>query len=159
MNKRISELREQSVNTAPYVSHERAVLMTEFYKSSAAKSVSPPVERALAFKYLMENRTICINKGELIVGERGPAPKATYTYPELTTHSMTDLNILDSRDRIPFKVSEETREVYRTKIIPYWKGRTVREKIFSEMSAEWKNAYNAGIYTEFMEQRATGQTL
>jgi len=47
----------------------------------------------------MENKFICFNDGELIVGERGPSPKATPTYPEITVHSLKDLNILDSRDK------------------------------------------------------------
>ena len=87
MSERVQRLREQSVNTRPYISTERAELLTGFYRSGAANAVSTPVARALAFKYLLENKTICINKGELIVGERGPAPKATPTYPELCCHT------------------------------------------------------------------------
>jgi len=35
----------------------------------------------------------------------------------------------------------------------------MRDIIFAEMSDEWKDAYEAGIYTEFMEQRAPGHTV
>ncbi len=35
----------------------------------------------------------------------------------------------------------------------------MRELIFQEMTAEWKAAYEAGIFTEFMEQRAPGHTV
>jgi formate C-acetyltransferase len=118
-----------------------------------------PVKRALAFKYLLENKELCINDGELIVGEKGREPKATPTYPELCTHSLKDLETLNSRKRIPFKVSEDTREVYRDVIIPFWKGRSIREKIFESVSEEWKTAYEAGIFTEFQEQRAPGHTV
>ncbi len=31
-------------------------------------------------------------RDELIVGERGPTPKAVPTYPEITLHSLTDLD-------------------------------------------------------------------
>lgn len=159
MNDRIRKLREQSVNAVPYISPERASLITEFYKSDSANNVSPPVCRALAFKYVMENKAICINEGELIVGERGPAPKAVPTYPELTAHSLKDLEILDSRKKISFKVSSETKKLYKDVIIPFWKGRTIREKVFREMSKEWKAAFDAGVFTEFMEQRAPGHTV
>ena len=159
MNDRIRKLREQSVNAVPYISPERASLITEFYKSDVANNVSPPVCRALAFKYVMEHKTICINEGELIVGERGPAPKAVPTYPELTAHSLKDLKILDSRKKISFKVSSETKKLYKYVIIPFWKGRTIREKVFHEMSKEWKTAFDAGVFTEFMEQRAPGHTV
>ncbi|MCK5700478.1 MAG: hypothetical protein KAI29_04970, partial [Cyclobacteriaceae bacterium] len=83
MTERIEKLRTQSLNSINRISAERALLITEFYKSHECQKVSVPVQRALSFKYIMENKSICINDGELIVGERGPAPKATPTYPEI----------------------------------------------------------------------------
>jgi pyruvate formate-lyase len=157
MNERVTKLRQLSLETEAYISSERAELMTEFYRLAGKSSV--PVQRALAFKYILERKEICINEGELIVGERGPAPKATYTYPELCCHSLEDLDILDSRPKISFKVSHQVREAYEKQIIPYWEGRSMRDLIFTEMSEEWKAAYNAGIFTEFMEQRAPGHTV
>jgi len=132
--------------------------MTEFYRQSLGP-VSAPVRRALAFQYLMEHKTICINEGELIVGEKGPAPKATPTYPELCCHSLEDLDILNSREKISFVVSPQARQVYRETIIPFWKGKSMRDLIFREMTEEWIVAYEAGVFTEFMEQRSPGHTV
>ncbi|HTY61405.1 MAG TPA: trans-4-hydroxy-L-proline dehydratase [Acidobacteriota bacterium] len=157
MNERVQRLREQSIEAIPCISVERALLMTEFYAS--AGFLSAPMKRALAFKHLMEKKDICINADELIVGERGPAPKATCTYPELCCHSLEDLDILNTREKIWFRADEETKRVYREQIIPFWNGRSLREKIFEEMSPEWKAAYENGIFTEFMEQRAPGHTV
>ncbi len=159
MNERVKRLREQSVGAKPCVSTERAALLTDFYRSGAAATVSTPVARALAFKYILEHKTVCINDGELIVGERGPAPKATPTYPELCCHTLEDLDVLDSRDRTPFAVSPEAREVYRDKIVDFWKGKTMRERVFAAMSQEWHDAFDAGVFTEFMEQRAPGHAI
>jgi len=117
------------------------------------------VKRARAFEYLMEHKTICINPGELIVGEKGPRPQAAPTYPELCCHSLSDLEILDSRPKISFKVSSGARQAYQEKVIPFWRGRTMREMLFQEMTAEWKVAYEAGIFTEFMEQRSPGHAV
>lgn len=157
MNERVTMLRQRSLETEANISAERAELITEFYRSAGNTSV--PVQRAMAFKYLLEHKEICLNEGELIVGERGPAPKATYTYPELCCHSLEDLDILDSRPKISFKVSPEVRQSYAEQIIPYWQGKSMRDLIFTEMSEEWKTAYDAGIFTEFMEQRAPGHTV
>jgi len=157
MTERVRKLREQSINAIPHVSPERARLMTEFYQEGAF--FSPPMRRAVAFKRIMEKKEICINDGELIVGERGPAPKATYTFPELCCHSLQDLDILNSREKVWFRVNDETKNQYGVTIIPFWKGKTIREKIFEEMTDEWKAAYEAGIFTEFMEQRAPGHTV
>jgi len=158
MNDRIQRLREQSVNRRPYISPERAILITDFYQSGLPERVSIPVSRAMAFKHILENKRLYIGDGELIVGERGPEPKAVPTYPEICTHSLKDLEVLHSRERIPYLVDDETRKIYETRIIPYWTGKSIRDRIFQEMSEEWKAAYTAGVFTEFMEQRAPGHT-
>jgi formate C-acetyltransferase len=159
MNERVAKLRQQSVEAKPYISTERAESMTAFYQSDVPLQESVPVCRALAFKYLMENKTIYLGDGELIIGEKGPAPKATPTYPELCCHSMQDLQILNDREKIPFAAGDEVRRVYREKIIPFWSGKTMREKIFKAMDEAWLNAYEAGMFTEFMEQRSPGHTV
>jgi formate C-acetyltransferase len=158
LTERVARLRKQSLETAPTISTERAELLTEFYQQDLG-NVSPPVKRALAFRHLMEHKTVCINDGELIVGEKGSAPQAAPTYPELCCHSLQDLDILNARPKIPFAVGDLARQVYEEKVIPYWRGRSLRELIFQEMTAEWKEAYEAGIFTEFMEQRAPGHTV
>jgi formate C-acetyltransferase len=160
MKDRIRKLRERSVSTKPYITPERAVLVTEFYAGEgASQSASTPVKRALALKYLLEHKQIFIDDGELIVGERGPAPKAVPTYPEICCHSLQDLEILNSRKKTPFAVDKETRRIYENKIIPFWKGKSIREMIFGQMSEEWKAAYEAGVFTEFLEQRSPGHTV
>lgn len=159
MSERIKQLREQSLKAIPWLDPERAILLTEFYSGDIADKVSVPVKRALAFKYILENKKLCINPGELIVGEKGSAPKATPTYPELCIHSLNDLEILDTRKKIPFRVEFETKKVYQETLIPFWKGRAIRDQLFAAVSDEWKAAYEAGIFTEFQEQRAPGHTV
>ena len=163
MTERVVRLRQESLDAVPSISTERAELMTAFAVHEQQVSSVPlrranAVGRAEAFRYLMEHRTICINDGELIVGEKGPAPKAAPTFPELCCHTPEDLDLLDAREKIPFKVSLEARAIYAKRIIPFWQGRTMRERIFAEMTEAWKDAYDAGIFTEFMEQRGPGHT-
>jgi formate C-acetyltransferase len=158
VNSRIAQLRTQSLAAQPVVSAERAILVTDFYQGGLARKESIPVQRALCFKHILENKAICINPGELIVGERGPAPKVTPTYPEVCIHSLGDLEIIGSRKKVPFFVDPATRAVYAERIIPFWQGQSIREKIFEQMDDDWKNAYDAGIFTEFQEQRSPGHT-
>ncbi len=159
MNERIEKLREQSLRAVPEISIERARLITEFYRDRKPDNVSVPVARAMALEYILENREICINPGELIVGERGPRPKATSTYPEICIHSLEDMELLDKREKISFRVSDDVRNIQEKEILPFWSGNSLREKLFEEVSAEWKKAYNAGVFTEFQEQRAPGHTV
>jgi pyruvate formate-lyase/glycerol dehydratase family glycyl radical enzyme len=158
MTERVARLRQQSLDAVPTISTERAELMTQFYEQST-ELISAPLRRAMAFQYLMGHKTIHIGEGELIVGEKGLAPKAAPTYPELCCHSLKDLDILNAREKIPFAVSPEARRTYQDTIIPFWRGRSMRELIFQEMTDEWKAAYEAGVFTEFMEQRSPGHTV
>jgi trans-4-hydroxy-L-proline dehydratase len=159
LSERVKMLREQSKNAVERLSAERALLITRFYSSDEARELSAPVKRAKAFEYILKNKSICINNGELIVGERGPAPKATPTYPEISLHSMQDLGILNSREKVSFKVDDEVKSIYENEIIPYWKGKSNRDRIMARMTPEWLNAYKAGLFTEFQEQRAPGHTV
>jgi pyruvate formate-lyase/glycerol dehydratase family glycyl radical enzyme len=158
MTPRVERLREMSLNTPPVLSEERALRVTEFYRENDGKH-SVPVMRALAFRYLCERKMLSIGEDELIVGERGPAPKATPTFPELTCHSLEDLRILHCREKTSYAVSPACMRAYEETVIPYWRGRSMRDRLFAGMSEEWKAAYEAGIFTEFMEQRAPGHTV
>lgn len=159
MTDRVMRLREQSLNATETLTAERAQLITRFYASREALGLSAPMLRARAFEYILRNKAICINEGELIVGERGPAPKATPTYPEISLHSIQDLEILNSREKVFFRVSEEVKRIYEEEIIPFWKGRSNRDRIMERMTPGWLAAYKAGIFTEFQEQRAPGHTV
>jgi pyruvate formate-lyase/glycerol dehydratase family glycyl radical enzyme len=158
MTKRVSRLRQRSLDAVPTLSIERAELLTEFYRKHSNPLISAPVRRAMAFRYLLEHKAIWIDEDELIVGEKGPAPKASPTYPELCCHSLEDLEILDTREKTSFRVDERSRRVYADTIIPFWRGQTMRELILDEMTPEWHAAYEAGVFTEFMEQRSPGHT-
>ncbi|MCG6989030.1 MAG: glycyl radical protein [Gemmatimonadetes bacterium] len=157
MNDRVARLRRRSFEATPTLSTERAEIVTRFYRENEGR-YPVPVLRALAFRELCERKTIWIGEDELIVGERGPAPKAVPTYPELTCHSVEDLSTLDRRERTRYATSDEAMELYERDIIPYWSGRSMRDRVFARAPQRWLDAYEAGIFTEFMEQRAPGHT-
>lgn len=157
MNERIKRLHKQSVETEPTLTIERALIETAFYKENYGKMPNC-ILRARNFYEICKKKTIYIGKDELIVGERGPVPKAVPTFPELTCHTVEDLHTLNTRDLQPYRISQEDIDRYEQEVIPYWEGRTQRERIFSHVSKEWEEAYHAGVFTEFMEQRAGGHT-
>ena len=158
MNERVAALRKESLEAEPCISAERADIITDLYTEEEGRH-SAPVLRGLAFHRLCEKKTIFIGKSELVVGERGERPKAVPTYPEITCHSVEDLEILDTRSLTKYRVDPTTIELYRKKIIPFWRGRTMRDRMFAMLPEEWRAAYTSGIFTEFMEQRAPGHTV
>ncbi len=157
MNERIKRLRQQNFDTPTTLSIERALIETAFYKENYG-TMPTPVLRARNFYEICKKKTIYIGDDELIVGERGPVPKAVPTFPELTCHSVEDLHTLDTRELQSYHISQADIDTYEREVIPYWKGKTQRERIFNHVSKEWEEAYHAGVFTEFMEQRAAGHT-
>ncbi len=157
MNDRIRRLRQQNFDTPTTLSIERALIETAFYKENYG-TLSTPVLRARNFYEICKKKTIYIGADELIVGERGPKPKAVPTFPELTCHTVDDLHTLDTRELQSYHISQEDIDTYEREVIPYWAGKTQRERIFNHVSKEWEEAYHAGVFTEFMEQRAAGHT-
>ena len=157
MNARIRRLRQLNMQTPTTLSIERALIETDFYKENYG-TMPVPMLRARNFYEICKKKTIYIGDDELIVGERGPQPKAVPTFPELTCHSVEDLHTLNSRKLQPYLISQEDIDTYQREVIPYWRGKTQRERIFNHVSDEWREAYQAGVFTEFMEQRAAGHT-
>ncbi|HEY9169202.1 MAG TPA: trans-4-hydroxy-L-proline dehydratase [Lutibacter sp.] len=157
MNERIQKLRKMSYEAEPSLSIERALIQTNFYKENFGK-YSIPVLRALNFLEICKQKTIYLGDGELIVGERGPSPKTVPTFPELTCHSVEDFHVLNTREMQRYTISQQEIDTYEKEVIPYWSGKTMRERIFSHVPKEWSNLYEAGLFTEFMEQRAPGHT-
>ena len=158
MNERIRKLRKESTTTQPHIYMERAVLETEAYKMYEG-TVSVPELRALVLKHFFSNKKISIGENELIVGEKGDGPQSAPTFPELCCHTLEDMHTMNDRKIVNFSVSPEDLKIQEEMIIPFWENRSTRHKILNSMTEEWKEAYAAGIFTEFMEQRGPGHTV
>ena len=156
-SERVKRLRDASFDQHPCISIERALLETEFYRENEGK-LPMPVLRGANFKHLCENKTLYIGKDELIVGERGPFPKAVSTFPELTCHTRHDFEVLTTRAQQNYTVSSADMDIYEKEVEPYWRGRCMRDKLFERMPEAWNLLYEAGTFTEFGEQRALGHT-
>ncbi|GAA0795500.1 glycyl radical protein [Clostridium sp. AF19-22AC] len=158
MNERIKKLRKLSLDTPAHIDLERALSETETYKKYEGE-LSVPELRGQVLKDYFSNKTLYIGEGELIVGEKGDSPQAAPTFPELCCHTVEDMHVMNDRDLINFKVKEEDYKIQEDVMIPYWDKRSMRNKILRQMTPEWKDAYEAGIFTEFMEQRGPGHTV
>ena len=156
MNERIQKLRDLSVNTPVHIDLERAKIETDFYKENEGK-YSIPVMRSMVLKEYFSKKTLYLGDGELIVGEKGKDPQASPTFPELCCHSVEDMTVMSERDLVSFHTTEEDRKLQAEEIIPYWKGKTMREKLLSMMTPEWHDCYEAGTvsYTHLVRPRNT----
>ncbi len=157
MTERVKRLREMTTTTPVHIDLERAKIETDFYRENEGK-YSVPVMRAMVLKEYFSKKTLYLGDDELIVGEKGKDPQASPTFPELCCHSVEDMHVMNDRDICAYKVTPEDIELQEKEIIPYWTGKSMREKILDRMTPEWKEAYAAGMFTEFMEQRGPGHT-
>ena len=157
MNARIKALRKVSMETQPHIDLERAKIETEVYKQWEDK-VSLPVLRALVLKEYFSKKTLYLGEGELIVGEKGRDPQSSPTFPELTCHTLDDMHIMNDRAVVNYSVTEQDLKDQEEIIIPFWRGKSMRDKILAGMTEEWMECYAAGMFTEFMEQRGPGHT-
>ncbi|MDL2306586.1 glycyl radical protein, partial [Desulfovibrio sp. OttesenSCG-928-C06] len=155
---RIQKLREVSESCTPVISIERAVLLTAAYKKWEG-TCPAPVLRGRAFKYIMENRTLHVERGSLILGEKGHKPWAAPTFPELCCHSMEDFANLNDRERVFFKNTEEDRRIQREVIIPYWHERAMMTRMNRDLPEAWHKLFEGGMFTEFLMQRGPGHTV
>lgn len=158
MNQRIKNLRKLSLDTPAHIDLERALSETRTYKKYEGE-LSVPELRGQVLKDYFSSKTLYIGEGELIVGEKGDSPQAAPTFPELCCHTVEDMHVMNDRDLINFKVKEGDYKIQEEVMIPYWDKRSMRNKILRQMTPEWKDAYEAGIFTEFMEQRGPGHTV
>ena len=157
MNARIKALRKVSMETQPHIDLERAKIETEVYKQWEDK-VSLPVLRAMVLKEYFSKKTLYLGEGELIVGEKGKDPQSSPTFPELTCHTLDDMHIMNDRAVVNYSVTEQDLKDQEEIIIPFWRGKSMRDKILAGMTEEWMECYAAGMFTEFMEQRGPGHT-
>ncbi len=76
----VARLRENLINTMPSVCVERARLVTEAYRTYEHLPVV--LRRSHALAHVLENMTITIQPGEIIVGNQASAPRAAPIFPE-----------------------------------------------------------------------------
>ncbi len=146
MNERIAKLRTQTLEAKPTISAERARLITEFYKRpETRRPVGADAARPGFQAHHGERRPSSSTTASSSSASAGPAPKATPTYPEVCIHSLQDLRIPQrpEEDRLRVRRRDAPRSTPK-EIIPFWQGRSQRDRIFAEMTKEWIDAYEAG---------------
>lgn len=123
---RVEALRERHLNLRPRVGYETALYWTQAYRESEGEPAI--LRRAKAIARYVENVSLCIHPGELIVGGVDKRPLSTIHYPDMTCSWVEpELDIFETRKYDPLECDDETRRIYREEIIPYWKGKSFDE--------------------------------
>ncbi|MHC1785241.1 MAG: formate C-acetyltransferase/glycerol dehydratase family glycyl radical enzyme [Anaerolineaceae bacterium] len=144
MSAKVAILRESLLNTMPSVCVERARLVTEAYK---AHEFSPIVlRRAHALAHVLENMTIYIQPGEIIVGNQASKPRAAPIFPEYSTDWIEpEIDEFSHRPADQFTVSPQVKRELLEDILPYWQGRTLYDQARTSMPPEVWMAQEIGV--------------
>jgi len=127
ISKRIINLKDQLFACEPSVCPERALLITEAYQKSEAEPLV--LKRAIALNHILENMTIYIREGELIVGNQASKFGAIPVFPETQAVWVSEqLDNFQKREKFRYIVTAETKKALRN-ILSYWREKTVQEKV------------------------------
>ena len=142
---RIPKLVKALFEKMPEIEPDRAVLLTESYKSTEGEPII--TRRAKAFAHILENIPITIRENELIVGSATKAPRSCQVFPEYSYEWLeAEFDTVASRSADPFYISEETKSIL-SEVYKYWKGKTTRELADSYMSHDARTAFEHSVFT------------
>lgn len=151
--KRIKRLRNQILANkgkkgeyVGYVCVERARIVTQAYQETEGH---PEVmRRAKATKKILEEIPVYILPDELIVGQVASKHRSVEIFPEHTIDWLeAELDLIETRTQDRFIVPPELKKELREKIIPYWKGKTLQDRVESSIPEDtWFIRKNAGVF-------------
>lgn len=158
MLERITILKKQLFKDKREVSLERALLYMESYKLSEGEPTV--IRRAKATEHILDNVKISIRDGELIAGNRTIKPRSGIISPEMDPYWIYDeLDTIDKRPQDPFFISEEDKKIYRDKLYPYWKGKSMKDFINSTISSDVKKSIQDGVVTLNQTDKGQGHII
>ena len=111
------------------ISIERAKYYTESYKTTEGEH--PALRAAKALSHTLSNMKITILEEEQIVGNRSDKLLGTVIPVErgdINTVLEMELDLLLTRKQQPYKMDPEDKKVLVNEILPYWRGKTLRDR-------------------------------
>jgi len=131
-----NEQYKDRIMSAPYeICVERARYFTESYRQTEGEH--PALRAAKALEHTLRKMTLVVLDEEQILGNRTSKTVATIIPVErgdINTLLELDLDALTSRERQPYRIAPEDKRELLEDILPYWKGRTMRDR----KKALWK---------------------
>lgn len=146
MNSRIKKLRSILFDTDPRICSERCNIFTKAMKESEGMPIA--IRRANAFYDVLDQMTVKVTDGELIVGNQASEKKASPIYPEYSYQWLLDEfegkpYYFDKRPGDKFFYDEKTKEDILASI-DYWKGKTTFENLRKTLPDNCRIAWDIG---------------
>ncbi len=143
ITERIASLKERMLSVKSTICTERAKIYTKAYQEHEDSLVI--LKRAFALEKTLNEMSIFIDEGELIVGNQSSALRAAPIFPEyVTAWIINELDEFDKRPGDAFYITEEQKKELR-EICTWWEGKTLIEKGNSLMSPLNREIHDSGI--------------
>ena len=163
---RVERLRERLFTYRPSICIERARIVYKYYTNPQNQSLPLILQRAGAFRAVLNQVPITIYPDELLAGSLASRPRAYPMFPENFGDLYNkELETISSRSPDPFEVSEADKNELQEKIFPFWRGKSANELFSAVLSPdEWQLIFrnpedlskSAGIISLFPALLGTG---
>ena len=144
ITQRTAQLRDTLLKVEPHICSERAALLTESMKETEGQPMV--IRRAKGLGKILNEMTIFIRPGELIVGNQATQPRAAPVFPEFAIQFLIDE--LDGKPVRPearpgdkFLIAEKDETALR-EIARWWRGKSVQDY---KMNLLPKDVYEASF--------------
>ena len=150
MRTRVDALRWKIIEAPQEVCIERARYLTEAMKLHWDKH--PLTRMSLAFEHILNNISVIIRDDEVIVGCRTSKLKGAPLFPENKSLWIEgDLENFDTRVLQRAMITQEEKEELANKILPFWKGKTVEDRMQGLMPEDILTDMDKYIFTMMLE--------
>lgn len=147
---RVEALRLRLLDAPHEICIERARLLTQSYRETEGQT--QPIRFAQAMSHVLRNMSVIIRDGELVVGCRTAKLKAAPLYPENKSAWLEEnLDGFDQRDLQRALISAEEKAELRDEILPYWRGKTVEDRMNKLMPHSLMAEMNKMVFTMMMQ--------
>jgi pyruvate formate-lyase/glycerol dehydratase family glycyl radical enzyme len=134
VNGRVDALRRGMLAT-PSICIERALWMTEAYRENEDEPAV--MRRAKGLAKVLENLTVHIEEGELIVGNATGKVRGGQILPEVDWHwLLEELDTLPSREWNRYAPFSDEEKAALREFLPYWKGKAIVDKWWKALPTE-----------------------
>ncbi len=128
-------MRDRVINAKSYICIERARLITQSYKETEGQPTI--IRRAKALYKILENMSVYILGDELIVGHQASRQRSAPLFPDFAVDWVDEeIETFETRSQDKFVATPEVVREFREEIAPYWRGKTVYDKIRSMIREE-----------------------
>jgi len=161
-SKRTAQLKDSLLNITPEICPERAKIFTESMKESRGLPIV--LRRAMGFADVLQNMSIYVREGDLLVGNQARSPRAAPVFPEYSVEWIeNELNgdpyDFEDRPNDVFTYTDQTEETLK-EVIEYWKGDTVYKTVRNLLPEEANKAWDIGAIDEgWVSQGGFGNVL